>query len=471
MGKTRLVLYKTDKESDGKASDIKMPGKADSSGSDHEQDRSKSAETCSIAEAAAIIAHGGLVAFPTETVYGLGADALNAEAVRKIYEAKGRPSDNPTIVHVADKEDLARLTSAVTKNEQAPGETPMEGPLGAQMSTHGEAYEQIQREALIDALADAFWPGPLTMVVPKLPDVPYETTGGLETVGVRMPRSEAALELIRRSGCPIAAPSANLSGRPSPTTAQHVIEDLDGKIEAIIDGGHCDIGIESTVLDLTGDVPMILRPGYITKEDLESVLGCEVAIDPALLIRPAGGSEHHNTDIKSKNNSRTKCDFENDSYRKSDNDGNSYNYEEQIIESLRRGVESDESSFRPKAPGMKYKHYAPKAKMILFMKTDAGEDSSDISEQDRVEQAMLAEKARLEEQGKKVAMILYGKGEEAVAARDFFGRLREADDQGVDVILASALPEDGPNGSKGGLGFSVMNRMLKAAGYNIRYVR
>ncbi len=194
--------------------------------------------------AAKIIEQGGLVAFPTETVYGLGANAMDADAVRKIYEAKGRPADNPTIVHIAEREELGQVTFLVTED--------------------------------MKTLMDRFWPGPMTMIVPRGEYIPYVTTGNLETVGVRMPENEVARELIRRSGCPIAAPSANLSGRPSPTTAQHVIDDLDGRIDAVIQSGPCRIGIESTVIDMTGKIPMTSQSA-----------GDEV---PAL--RPQGGNDY-----------------------------------------------------------------------------------------------------------------------------------------------------------------------------------
>ncbi len=197
-----------------------------------------------------IIRRGGLVAFPTETVYGLGGDALNPESSKKIYAAKGRPSDNPLIVHVASMEDLGKIVKEIP-----------------------EAAKK---------LSDAFWPGPLTMIMNKNETVPYETTGGLDTVAIRMPNNQTALELIRQSGGFIAAPSANTSGRPSPTVARYCVEDLSGKIEMIIDGGQVGIGLESTIVDLTSEVPMILRPGYITLDMLKEVLG-EVEIDKGII--------------------------------------------------------------------------------------------------------------------------------------------------------------------------------------------
>ncbi len=317
--------------------------------------------------AAKIIEQGGLVAFPTETVYGLGANAMDADAVRKIYEAKGRPADNPTIVHIAEREELGQVTFLVTED--------------------------------MKTLMDRFWPGPMTMIVPRGEYIPYVTTGNLETVGVRMPENEVARELIRRSGCPIAAPSANLSGRPSPTAAQHVIDDLDGRIDAVIQSGPCRIGIESTVIDMTGKIPMILRPGYITKKDFEEALGQEILLDPTLNRKPREGEDFH-----------------------------------------------------PKAPGMKYRHYAPRAEMIIFK-----------GDRIRVEAAIDQERAEREALGQKVFVIDFDEDRETVAAHEIFAMLRQADREGADVILAAALPQRG-------VGFSVMNRMLKSAGFNVREV-
>lgn len=325
--------------------------------------------TENIALAAGIIADGGLVAFPTETVYGLGADALNAEAVGKVYAAKGRPSDNPMIVHIASKADFARLTPYITED--------------------------------MEKLMEAFWPGPLTMVVPRKPLIPDTTTGGLNTVGIRMPDHLVALELISKSGCPIAAPSANLSGKPSPTVAQHVVDDLDGRVDAILCSNDCQVGIESTVIDMTGERPMILRPGIITRKDLETVLGKVVLMDPTLNQRPE---------------------------------------------------ERGDAEFAPKSPGMKYKHYAPNAPMLVFE-----------GNPDDVRCAIVEEKIFRESRGERVAAILFDEKDERAAAQKFFAQLREADKSDVDVILAAAMPEEG-------IGFSVMNRMLKSAGYNIKKV-
>ena len=194
---------------------------------------------------------GELVAFPTETVYGLGADALHPEASKKIYAAKGRPSDNPLIVHISKFEDLVSIAREVPPQAKK--------------------------------LADAFWPGPLTMIVWKNDRVPYETTGGMDTVAIRMPKHPVALRLIEGSGCLIAAPSANTSGKPSPTEASHVALDMDGRIPMILDGGPVGIGIESTIVDLSEETPMILRPGYITQEMLQEVLGEKVCMDPGII--------------------------------------------------------------------------------------------------------------------------------------------------------------------------------------------
>lgn len=319
--------------------------------------------TKDIEAAALIIRQGGLVAFPTETVYGLGADALNPEAVGKIYEAKGRPSDNPMIVHIARASDIGQLTPFITQD--------------------------------MIKLIDHFWPGPLTLVVKKKDSVPLRTTGGLETVAVRMPDHPAALELIRLAGVPIAAPSANLSGKPSPTKATHVKEDLMGKVDAILLGDDCRVGIESTVLDLTGETPMILRPGIITADNIEAVLEKPVQLDPALQGLP----------------------------------------QEDLV---------------AKAPGMKYKHYAPKAQMLVV-------EGSREKVKAEIERLRIAN----EKIGNQVGVILFEEKAFVEAAHGFFAKLRELDGQGVDLILAGALSDTD------GVGFAVMNRMLKSAGYNI----
>jgi L-threonylcarbamoyladenylate synthase len=328
-----------------------------------------------IEKAAKIIRQGGLVAFPTETVYGLGADAMNADAVGRIYEAKGRPSDNPMIVHISRASDIGQLT-------------PMLSPQ-------------------IVEIIDNFWPGPLTIVVKKKPSVPDRTTGGLDTVAVRLPDSEIARDLISAACCPIAAPSANLSGGPSPTRAKDVVADMMGRVDAIIEGEDCRVGIESTVLDLSGDEPTILRPGIITAEAIEAALGREVKYDASLTdaakhvqLDPAGGV--------------------------------------------------GEADFKPKSPGMKYKHYAPKAEMLVV----EGERGKVKAEIERL-------KALNEKLGNRVGVILFEEKAFLEAAHDFFARLRDLDSEGVDMILAGALSDSD------GVGFAVMNRMLKSAGYNI----
>lgn len=327
-------------------------------------------------DAAAIIRAGGLVAFPTETVYGLGADALNAEASGKIYAAKGRPSDNPLIVHVAEFTDMERIAARI--------------PVAAKK------------------LSDAFWPGPLTMIVEKNKKVPYETTGGMDTVAVRMPNHPVALELIRRSGGYIAAPSANTSGKPSPTRAEHVALDMDGRIPMILDGGPVEIGIESTIVDLTEEIPMVLRPGYITPMMLEAVLG-EVRMDP--------------------------------------------------------GIIASDSKQKPKAPGMKYKHYAPKAELILV----DGEENKVIAKINALTEKAVAE-------GKKVGIIatdetvsfyqnaeavsIGARSDEEAIARHLYGILREFDDRDVDMIYSESFAT--PR-----IGQAIMNRLLKAAGHQV----
>lgn len=327
--------------------------------------------------AAQIIKDGGLVAFPTETVYGLGANAMDAEAVSKVYEAKGRPSDNPMIVHIARDVHMFTVTDQITEDMQK--------------------------------LMSAFWPGPLTMVVPAKPEVPRVVTGGLDTVAVRMPDSQPTLDLINESGCLLVGPSANLSGHPSPTTASHVDDDLHGRINAIIQGPDCRVGIESTVVDMTSEVPMILRPGFVTKEQLAEVLGKPVDMDPAILTRP------------------------------------------EIFDN--NGLLETDENYKPKAPGMKYKHYAPKAEMIIF-----------TGEPDKVRLAMAEEKLERAQFGQRVEVMLYGDKDPSVAAKEFFAQLREYDKTDVDVIFATALAEDG-------VGLAVMNRMFKSAGYNIREIK
>lgn len=322
-----------------------------------------------IDEAAEILKAGGLVAFPTETVYGLGANALDEVAAGKVYTAKGRPSDNPMIVHIARASDIGQLTPILTSK--------------------------------VIRLIDCFWPGPLTLVLPKSDHVPKVTTGGLDTVAIRMPDDPVAIELIKKAGFPVAAPSANLSGKPSPTKGSHVVADLEGKIDAVLLGADCRVGIESTVLDLTGEIPTILRPGILTAEDIEAAIGGKVALDPALILnRP-------------------------------------------------RDV-SDEA---PKAPGMKYTHYAPEAQMTVIE-----------GQRDRVKAEIERLKVLNERLGLKVGVILFEEKAFIEAAHDFFAKLRDLDNEKVDLILAGAMSDQNE------VGFAVMNRMLKSAGYNIAKV-
>ena len=389
-------------------------------------------------EAAGILRSGGLVAFPTETVYGLGGNALDEDAARKIYAAKGRPSDNPLIAHVSCVEEVAPLVKEIP-----------------------EAGRKLM---------EAFWPGPLTMIFPKSEKVPYGTTGGLDTVAIRMPDDPVANRLIALAGVPVAAPSANTSGRPSPTTADHVWQDMNGRIEMIIDGGPVGIGVESTIVDVSSAVPSVLRPGAITMEMLAEVLG-EVSVDPAIL-----------------------------------------------------GPLS--ADVRPKAPGMKYKHYAPKADLTLVepgtgteresgaeqvtgaeqktgaeqvtgaeQKTGAGQKTGaeqktgadrntgadpETGLDETQLQAMIRKVRELSrekiEAGYKVGVICtdesrgcYTDGEvrsigarksQESVAHNLYALLREFDDLGVDYIFSESFPKDH-------LGQAIMNRLSKAAGYKI----
>lgn len=326
-------------------------------------------------KAGEILKRGGLVAFPTETVYGLGANALDEEAAKKTYAAKGRPSDNPLIVHIADVEALDAIVEHIS--------------------------EKARR------VMEKFWPGPLTLIFQKTEKVPFGTTGGLNTVAVRMPVDEIALALIRAGGGYVSAPSANTSGRPSPTSAMHVADDLDGKIEMILDGGNVDIGVESTILDMTVEPPMILRPGAITKEMLEEVIG-EVAVDKTLL--------------------------------------------------------SDESGEAPKAPGMKYRHYAPKAQLMIV--------EGDTVEAVKAIKQIAYEQTRL---GYRVGIIATNETEdfytngvvknigtrnnENSIAKNLYKVLREFDDEEVSYIYSEAFAEEG-------IGNAIMNRLDKAAGHH-----
>jgi len=322
---------------------------------------------------------GGLVAFPTETVYGLGANALERLASRKIYAAKGRPTDNPLIIHIARLQDLPYIV------------------------------DEIPDKAKI--LAEVFWPGPLTMVMKKSEKVPDEITGGIDTVAVRMPKHPIALKIIEEGGGYIAAPSANTSGRPSPTLASHVISDLNGKIDIIIDGGSVQIGLESTIVDLTGEIPIILRPGYIRPEMLEQVIG-PVKMDKALMEMG--------------------------------------------------------SAVIPRAPGMKYKHYAPAGDLIII----EGVRSKVIE--------YINKMVRMKEQaGNTVGVIatdesivwyncnhvksIGSRSHEETIAHQLYATLREFDEQKIDFIFTESFHT--PK-----MGQTIMNRLLKAAGHQVVYV-
>ena len=329
-----------------------------------------------IEEAGRIIRKGGLVAFPTETVYGLGGDALNPESSKKIYAAKGRPSDNPLIVHIADKQDLYKIVREVPEKAKK--------------------------------LMEAFWPGPLTMIFYKNELVPQATTGGLDTVAVRMPSDRIAAAFIRAAGGFVAAPSANVSGRPSTTTAAHVEEDLSGRIEMILDGGQAVIGLESTIVDMSVEPPVILRPGAVTEEMMEAVIG-PLEVDKAII--------------------------------------------------------APDSGVKPKAPGMKYRHYAPRADLAVV----EGSTEAVIAAINQ-----LAEEAETE--GKRVGIIAtdetkdrYPKGlvlslgarkHEEEIAQHLFEVLRDFDETDVDCIYSEAFDE-------ASIGPAIMNRLLKAAGHKV----
>lgn len=332
-----------------------------------------------VKEAGTIIREGGLVAFPTETVYGLGGDALNPQSSEKIYRAKGRPSDNPLIVHIADMEALDAIVREVPENARK--------------------------------LARLFWPGPLTLILHKSDIVPYETTGGLDTVAVRMPIHFVARELIREAGGYIAAPSANRSGRPSPTTAKYVIEDMDGRIEMIIDGGDVPIGLESTIVDLTVEEPTILRPGFITRQMLETVLN-EVDEDSTMMCADSGQA--------------------------------------------------------PKAPGMKYRHYAPKGDMTIVT-GDAERVIAYINEQvdfyrnENKKTGVIGTDESVLSYRADVCKSAGRPNDEKMIARKLYRILREFDDEDVEIIYAEAF-------ATSGIGLAVMNRLLKAAGHKVVHV-
>ena len=330
-----------------------------------------------IQECAKILKQGGLVAFPTETVYGLGGNGLDAKASEKIYAAKGRPSDNPLILHIGKKEQLYDLVTEVPETAEK--------------------------------LMTAFWPGPLTIILKKADIVPKETSGGLSTVAVRMPSHPVANALLIEAGIPVAAPSANLSGRPSTTRASHVIEDLSGRVDAIIDGGDVPIGVESTIVDLTGEVPMLLRPGFITAEDIEKVIG-PVETDRA--IRKESIIAHTNEVL------------------------------------------------HPKAPGMKYRHYAPKAPLTIV--TGEAEKVAEAilkNTDDETGILTLDEHRELYSKGQILSVGSLKKPETVV--HNLFDVLRQLDEMNVRRIYSEDL-------TSCDTGEAVMNRLLKAAGGDYR---
>lgn len=329
-------------------------------------------------KAAKILNDGGLVAFPTETVYGLGGNALDKNASKKIYQAKGRPSDNPLIIHIAKYSDIEKIATNIPKS----------------------AY----------TLIDKFWPGPLTIILNKNKIVPDETTGGLDTVAIRMPDNKIARRMIEISNVFVAAPSANTSGRPSPTKAEHVIDDMMGKIDMIIDGGNSTLGLESTIIDFTGEVPTVLRPGFITVEQIRCVIG-QVKLDPA-------------------------------------------------IESL-----IVDCNLKPKAPGMKYKHYAPKGELIIYQGSqdevikNINKFANEKIAEGKIVGIISTEETRDKYNCAIIKVIGSRRDEKSIASR-LYSVLREFDDINTDVIITESFSDND-------LGQAIMNRLLKAAGYNV----
>ncbi len=339
---------------------------------------SRNPDSEKIRVAADIIKNGGLVAFPTETVYGLGADALNPKAVLNLFKAKKRPLDNPPIIHIEDNEDVYSLV------------------------------RKIPPEA--EKLIECFWPGPLTLIFKRSKIVPDVTVASLDTIAIRMPRHNVALALIRESGKPIAAPSANLAGKPSPTTAKHVLVDLNGKIDVVLDAGQCDIGVESTVLDLTIDPPQILRPGGTPYEVLKKTLA-EVQLHPAAVAD-----------------------------------------KEIAVEKTR-------------SPGLKHKHYAPNADLVIVEGKMSGviEKINELTKshmQKGFKVGILATDCTVDCYQAGIVRSLGNRRRLETAAKNLFRLLREFDSNGIDVIIAEALPKEG-------LGLAVMNRVRKASDYNI----
>ena len=329
------------------------------------------ADSASIAQAAQLLRAGEIVGFPTETVYGLGANALSDPAVRKIFAAKERPADNPLIVHICGMEMLHGIVSEVPERAKK--------------------------------LAAAFWPGPLTMVMPRGPEVSEVTCAGLDTVGVRMPSHPVVQAVIKASGVAFAAPSANLSGKPSPTNAPDTLADMDGRLPLILDGGESNVGVESTVVAVTGEHPMLLRPGYVTKEQMEAVLGEEVLVSPA------------------------------------------------ILEKLKDGEVA-------RSPGMKYKHYAPKAQ-VTILRGDFAKYKEFIKQHTEPGVWALCFDGEGAQLG--VPFIEYGKNHDGVTqAHHLFTALRDLDKHGAQVVYARCPEQDG-------VSMAVYNRLIRAAAFRV----
>nr|WP_314504326.1 L-threonylcarbamoyladenylate synthase [uncultured Peptostreptococcus sp.] len=323
---------------------------------------------------ATMLADGKTVIFPTETVYGLGANALDEDAATKIYQAKGRPSDNPLLVHVADKEDVYDLV------------------------------ENIDDRAKL--LMDKFWPGPLTIVFKKKAIIPDRTSGGLDTVAIRMPSDQVARDLIRQAGVPIAAPSANISGRPSPTKPEHIIRDMDGRVDGILVGGPCDYGVESTIIDLSEDLAMVLRPGSITLEMLGEVLG-RVDLDPSL--------------------------------------------------------KNKDDNIRAKAPGMKYKHYSPQAQVYIVKADDLegfAERVDSLCEDNAKKGLKIGVMTMNYDQHSYQAEVFDLGGSDTEVAKNLFDSLISLDRESIDIAYVPYFEERG-------IGVAIMNRLKKAAAYRI----
>lgn len=328
-------------------------------------------DAAGIAEAGHILAEGGLTAFPTETVYGLGGSAFDADSVRKIYAAKGRPQDNPLIVHIADINQIEELAAEINDTARA--------------------------------LIKRFMPGPFTIILKKSDKIPPEVTAGMDTAAIRFPSNDTAQRLIKAAGVPIAAPSANLSGKPSPTKAKHVIKDMTGRIEAIIDGGDCEVGVESTIVNASGEIPVLLRPGGVTYEMI-----CEIA--PQTIVAP------------------------------------------HILKSL----EADE---KPLCPGMKYKHYAPDAE-VTVVEGDTKAVKAEIDRRLAQNEDKLCGVLTMSENAYDSAVILHGGMTNREYAKNLFACLRKFDELGVELVFAEFQALDG-------YGLAVQNRLYKAAAQRV----